>query len=204
MRLVDDQGVVGEQVAVALDLREQDTVGHQLDEGVRRHLPAEAHLVAHEPPEIRAELRRDPRRHAPRRDPPGLRMADHRTDSAARSKADLRKLGALPRAGGPDHQGDRMDGDGARDRLRLRGDRQVRGDAGLRHRCGPRGAAGSRGIDRRGWLRPLPGARAPAEQLRQMHARGGSRRRPLIPRQRLHRTGVFGSDRLPAVVVVTR
>ena len=164
VRLVDDQGVVGEQVAVALDLREQDAVGHHLDQGVRRGVPAEADMAAHEPPELRAGLRREPRRNAARRDPSRLGMADHRADPAARPEADLRKLGALPRSGRAHHQGDRMAGDGAGDRLRLPGDRQVRGHLRLRRRRGPRGAAGGRRLDRRGQLRPLPGIRAPGEQ----------------------------------------
>ena len=134
VRLVDDQRVVGEQIAVALDLREQDAVGHQLDARVRRGVPAKAHLIAHELPESGAELRGDPRRDASRRDPSGLRMTDHRAGAPARPEADLRELGALARSGRADHQRDRMPGDRARDRLRLLGDRQIRGDLRLRYR----------------------------------------------------------------------
>ena len=52
VRLVDDERVVGAQVAVALDLREQNAVGHQLDARVRCGMPLETHLVAHELAEL--------------------------------------------------------------------------------------------------------------------------------------------------------
>ena len=125
VRFVDDEGVVGPQVAVALDLGEQDAVGHQLDAGLRRGVPAKPHLPAHEPTEVRTKLRRDAGRHAARGNPPGLGVADHRARAAPRREADLRELGALARAGGPDHQRDRMLGHRARDARRVRGDRKV-------------------------------------------------------------------------------
>ncbi len=46
MRLVDDQRVILHQHAVLLDLRQQNTVGHQLNQGILAHLIAKAHLVA--------------------------------------------------------------------------------------------------------------------------------------------------------------
>ena len=128
VRLVDDEGVVGAQIAVALDLGEQDAVGHQLDAGIRRGVPVEAHLVADEPAGSGTELRRDPRRDASRRDPPGLRVADHRPGAPPRPETDLRELGALARPGRADHQGDGVLGDRAGDGLRVRGDREIRGD----------------------------------------------------------------------------
>ena len=134
VRLVDDQGVIGAQVAIALDLGEQDAVGHQLDARVRRGVAAEAHLVAHRPAEPGAELRRHPRRHAPRRDPPGLRMADHRAGTAPGCETDLRELGALARSGRADHEGDRVLGDRARDGPSFRSDREIRRDLRLRYR----------------------------------------------------------------------
>ncbi|MNF97930.1 hypothetical protein D3C84_807740 [compost metagenome] len=45
--LIDDDGVVLGQHAVVLDLRQQDTVSHQLDMGLLAHLIGKAHLVAH-------------------------------------------------------------------------------------------------------------------------------------------------------------
>ncbi|MNR05908.1 hypothetical protein D3C85_1219590 [compost metagenome] len=47
MSLIDDDGVVLGQHAVVLDLRQQDTVSHQLDMGLLAHLIGKAHLVAH-------------------------------------------------------------------------------------------------------------------------------------------------------------
>lgn len=125
VRFVDDEGVVGAQVAVALNFREQDAVGHQLDAGIPRGVPLKPHLVAHEPAEPRTELRRDTGRDAPRRDPAGLCMADHRSGTSSGPEADLRELGALARSGGPDHQRDRMLGHRARDVRRPFGDRKV-------------------------------------------------------------------------------
>ena len=125
VRLVDDQRVVRAQIAVALDLREQDAVGHQLDAGVRRGVPAKAHLIPHELTEPGAELGRDAGRDASRRDPPGLRMADHRAGAPPGAETDLRELGALARSGRADHQRDRILRDRARDRLRPFRDRKV-------------------------------------------------------------------------------
>ena len=165
VRLVDDQRVVGEEIAIALDLREQDAVGHQLDQGARRDPLAKAHLIPHELPEPGTDLRRDPCRNTPGRDPSRLGMADHRADPPARPQADLRELGALARAGSADHQGDRMRGDRLRDGSRLLRDRQVRGDLRLRHRRRARRAALGRCLDLRDQLRAPPGVRAPAQLL---------------------------------------
>ena len=56
VRLVDDDRVVLAQHAVAVDLVEQDAVGHQLDAGVLAHPVGEAHLVADELADLLAEL----------------------------------------------------------------------------------------------------------------------------------------------------
>ena len=130
VRLVDDQGVVGAEIAVALDLREQDAVGHQLDARVPRGVPLKPHLVAHLPAEPRSELRRDPGGDAARRDSPRLGMADHRAGAPPGLETDLRELGALARTGRADHERDRMPGDRPRDVSRPLRDWQIRADGG--------------------------------------------------------------------------
>ena len=108
VRLVDDQRVVGAEIAVALDLGEQDAVGHQLDARVRRGVPAKAHLVAHEPAVSGSKLRSDTGRDASRRDSPRLRMTNHRAVAPPRPETDFRELGALARSGRAHHERDRM------------------------------------------------------------------------------------------------
>src|SRR5690606_5421687 len=56
VRLVDDDRVVAPQHRVALDLREEDAVGHELDEGRGTDLVGEAHLVADGAAELDVEL----------------------------------------------------------------------------------------------------------------------------------------------------
>ena len=90
VRLVDDDRVVGGEVAVALRLGEQDAVGHQLDVRVGLRLVGEAHLVADRLADARAELLRDARRDRARGDAPRLRVADQPALAAAGGEADLR------------------------------------------------------------------------------------------------------------------
>ena len=115
MRLVDDDRVVGQQVAVPLDLRQQDPVGHDLDPGPITGAVGEPDLVAHHVAKIGVELLRDPLGDRTGRDPPGLGMSNHPLCPAAEFEADLRKLGGLSTAGltgddddlvGPDRVGD--------------------------------------------------------------------------------------------------
>ena len=59
VRLVDDEGVIGEEVRVALDLGEKDAVRHHLDESVIIRLIDESHLVTDDIAEIGTEFFRD-------------------------------------------------------------------------------------------------------------------------------------------------
>jgi hypothetical protein len=99
VRLVDDQRVVLLQQPIALDLGEQDAVGHQLDERVVAHLVREPDLVADGATERRPQFLGDAIGYGPSSEPPRLRVADNASDAAAQLNADLRDLRGLPRAG---------------------------------------------------------------------------------------------------------
>ena len=76
MRFIQNQRGVGAQQRVALDLREQDAVGHELDPRVAPGVVVEAHLAAHFAAPRHAQFLRHPPRNAQRRHPPRLRAAD--------------------------------------------------------------------------------------------------------------------------------
>ena len=46
MSLVDDQGVIATQHRVRLNLRQQNTLGHEFDQSGRTDLVGESHLVS--------------------------------------------------------------------------------------------------------------------------------------------------------------
>ena len=103
--LVDDQRVVAAQHPVALDLGEQDAVGHHLDERGVADLVGEADGVADVVAELRSEFLGDPLGDRAGGDPPGLRVPDHPVDTPAGLEAQLGQLGALAGSGlaGDDH-----------------------------------------------------------------------------------------------------
>ncbi|GAA3301218.1 hypothetical protein GCM10020295_43960 [Streptomyces cinereospinus] len=126
--LVDDDRVVGAQLAVGLDLGEQDAVGHQLDEGgVRVHLVGEADLPSDGLAERGVQLLRHPLGDRAGGDPAGLGVADHAADAPAELHADLGDLRGLAGAGltGDDH--DLVVADRVGDLVLLLADRQLRG-----------------------------------------------------------------------------
>ena len=88
--LVNDEGVVAQQLPVVLHLGQQDPVGHDLDVGVVARPVGEPHLVADRRAEFGAQFLGDPFRHRAGRDPPGLGVADLAGDAAAELEADLR------------------------------------------------------------------------------------------------------------------
>ena len=112
VRLVEDDRVVAAQRPVAVDLVEQDAVGHQLDARVGLRPVVEAHLVADDAAELDAELLGDALGDGARGDASRLGVRDA---LAAELEADLRQLGGLARPGraGDDH--DLVVADGARD-----------------------------------------------------------------------------------------
>ncbi len=97
VRLVDDDGVVLPELRVMVDLGQQDTVGHQLDAGIGRHLVVETHLVADQSAEFRLQLMRDARPHRARRHAARLGVADHAEHPAPQTQTYLGQLGGLAR-----------------------------------------------------------------------------------------------------------
>ncbi len=76
--LVDDDRVVAAQHPVALQLGEQDAVGHELHLGVLADLVGEAHGVADPVAQLGAQLLGDAGRHGAGGQAPGLRVPDER------------------------------------------------------------------------------------------------------------------------------
>jgi hypothetical protein len=148
VRLVEDDRVVRRQVPVALHLRQQDAVGHQLDEGVLADLVVEAHRVADGAAERGAELLGDALGHRARGQPPGLRVPDQTAHAAAELEADLGDLRRLAgaRLTGDDH--DLVVPDRGGDVVAPLRDRKVLGevDAGRDRRLPP-GQPLLRGLD---------------------------------------------------------
>ena len=125
--LVDDDRVVAPQVTVALDLGEQDAVGHHLDQRVARRVVGEPHLVADGAAQLDPELLGDALGDRPGGDPAGLGVADGPLDAAAELEADLRQLGRLARAGLAGDDDDLVVADGRGDVVAALTDRQVLG-----------------------------------------------------------------------------
>jgi len=126
VRLVEDDGVVGAQLGVALRFGEQDAVGHQLHRGARADLVGEAHLVADQRSQLDLQFLGDPCGHRARGDAPRLRVADIAALAPAHVEQDLRDLGGLARARFAANDHHRMRRDRARDVLTFLGDRERR------------------------------------------------------------------------------
>ena len=133
MRFVDDDRVVSAQLAVPLHLRQQDAVGHHLDQGVCTGVVGEAHLVADRGSELGLELLRDALGNRPGCDPTRLGVADQALDTATEVEADLGQLGGLAGAGLPRHDNNLMVSNGGSYVVPASGDGQVVGIADLRH-----------------------------------------------------------------------
>ena len=137
--LVDDDRVVLLQLPVALQLGEQDAVGHQLDPARLRRPVGEPDLVADQVAELGLQLRGDPLGHRAGRDPAGLGVPDQAAaragPAAAELEADLRDLGGLPGPGLPGDDHDLVVADRGGDVLAALGDGQL-GWVGDLHRAG--------------------------------------------------------------------
>ena len=172
--LVHDDRVVAAQLGVGLDLRQQDAVGHELDQGVLADLLGEAHLVADDAarPDRGAQLGGDALGHAARGDAPRLGVADHPGHAPAQLQADLGQLGGLAAAGLTGDDDDLVLADGGGDLLTAGGDRQL---LGVDDRRDGGGAGGELlgGVALPGAGTPAPGpARAPAPTTAAVTARG--------------------------------
>ena len=88
--LVDDDRVVAPQVAVALQGREQDPIGHHADPGVLADAVVEAHREADDVTDHRAQLLGDALGDGSRGDPARLGVADQTMDAAPEIEAQLR------------------------------------------------------------------------------------------------------------------
>jgi len=123
---IHDESVVGEQVPVPLGLGQQDSVGHDLDQGPVPGFLVEADLVAHRLARRLAQLLGDAARHGEGGDAPRLGAADHSIEAAACFQAELGQLGGLARAGFAGHDHHRMTADGIHDGLPVGADGQGR------------------------------------------------------------------------------
>ena len=190
--LVDDDRVVAAELPVALELGEQDAVGHHLDPGVARRAIGEAHLVADLGAELRLQLRGQALGDRAGGDPSRLGVPDQAPAtalSAAQLEADLRQLRGLPRAGLAGHDHDLVIPDRRGDVVAPAADRQL-GREGDVHNDGD--------------CLPPDGA-DPTEFRQQRHA--GARLHSQVPvRQttpRTHRSHRFGTGTGRTVVRMT-
>ena len=160
--LVDDDRVVLAQVPVALELGEQDAVGHQLDPALPRGAVGEAHLVADQVAELGAELLGDPLGDRAGRDPARLGVPDQPAAVAAGAapelEADLGQLGGLPGAGLAGDDDDLVVADRGGDVVAALADREV-GRVGDVQRAGPWGHGGA----------IMPARRSSAERVSRPH-----------------------------------
>ena len=163
---------------------------------LRRRAVVEADLVADVAPERRAELARDARGHAGRRDAPRLRDADDLLEAAAHRERDLRELRRLARARRARDDDDLVPVDGGGDVGHARRDRQLRRKAHRRALALVRACACARGrvgVAGHGpseiaLIRPgLPTSEASAPQAQR--AAGGARAPSPPPRRHAPRRG---------------
>ncbi len=99
MRLVNDDGVIAVKKAVALRFRQQDAVGHELDQRVRGHLLGKAHLKTDLTAQLGVQFLGHARGHAARGNAPRLGATDHAALATPRSQAKFRQLGGFAGAG---------------------------------------------------------------------------------------------------------
>ena len=145
VRLVDDDRVVAAQQPVALDLGQQQAVGHQPQQRVLARAVGEADRVADGLAELDVELVGDPLRDGARGQPARLRVRDHPAHAAPQLEADLGQLRRLARAGLPGHDHHLVVADRGQQVL-------AAGAHGQRLGVGDRGHRGAPGLDPRGRL----------------------------------------------------
>ena len=129
VRLVDDDRVVGQELAVALQLGQQDAVGHQLDQAALGDAAIEARLVADELAELGIQFRGNAVGHTARSQPARLRVADQPARAAPEFEAELGQLRRLAGAGLAADDDDLMIGDRLDQLLARLHDRQLAREA---------------------------------------------------------------------------
>ena len=137
--LVDDDRVVAREHRVGLDLRQQDAVGHELDQRGGAGLLREAHLVADHavPADGGAQLVGDALGDRARGDATRLGVTDHAGDAPAQRQADLGDLRGLSAARLPGDDDDLVVADRLGDLGAAGGDRQLVGVDERGHARGP-------------------------------------------------------------------
>src|SRR6185312_5850019 len=90
--LVDDEGVIAAQLWIALELLQQDAIGHELHAPLWARVIGEPHLVADGAADRRPKLLRQARGKSARRNAPRLRVPDEARGAAPRRQAELRQL----------------------------------------------------------------------------------------------------------------
>ena len=186
MRLVEDDGVVAAQSAVALYLGEQDAVGHQFDQGAVARPIGEPDGVADDLAERGVQLVCDPLGDGACRQPPRLGVADHAANAPAQFHTDLGQLGRLSRTRLAGDHDDLVLADHPGDLVAALADRQFRvGDR--RQRRGTRRDQCFRGGERRG----QPTRVGPSLVEASAQSCGVADGQPVQPRAQL-RPGWFG------------
>ena len=125
MGLVEDERVVAQQSPVALDLGEQDAVGHQLHQGAVTGLIGEPHGVADGLTQRRAQLVGDALADRARGEAARLGVADRAADTATEFQADLGQLRRLAGARLAGDDDDLMIADRLGDLVAALADRQI-------------------------------------------------------------------------------
>ena len=197
--LVDNDGVVGGERAVALGLRQQDAVGHQLDVGIGHRMVGEAHLVPDRGAQRCPELARDAFSHRACSDAPRLCMPDQTAHATTGGEADLGQLRGLARPGFPADDQHRMRADGRRDFIGALRNRQFGrvGDGRLGCDSGVPPRTGSRDVRRNpcnGTLVVRPQALNPRPQPGRIHTHHIGQQRDQRPRRIRHGTSRARDD----------
>ena len=125
VRLVDDDRVVLPELAISLELVQEDAVGHHLEAGAVADPVGEAHGVAHLVAEADLQLLGDALGDGTGGDATGLGVADESLGAAPQFEAELRELGALAGAGLPRHDHDLVVPDGREQLVATGDDRQL-------------------------------------------------------------------------------
>ena len=122
---VHDQRVVGREGRIALGLRQQNAVGHDLDEAVAPGAVLKADLVAHRGAQRLAQFVGDALGHGGGGDATRLGAADQPAGSPSGGEAELGQLGRLARSGLTGHDHHRVGLDGGLDGRPVGRDGQV-------------------------------------------------------------------------------